>query len=394
MYLEKQWNIYSAKWRVPKKHQRFFGGRKHLKKSLKTGDRKEAQALAYQQVSLWRQQAEQGNLWQRQLEQMPADGEMVDISESPDRVMLKPFNRQEHVLDVLTGVLPDHEVDAIVASDDYRSTVSKEIIALQQYLEPFLKRLTTTPKTIDQKRRDVGGFIKVFPYVHMVSRKALREWLEQQDKATPTIKRALSGIKQFWHFVEIEEDITLEDPFRNLSVIGSRASVEKRAFTRVELERAFNGLKKDDHRLLFNILALTGLRVEEACSATYENGMISVLRGKTKAATRTLPLHSSLDAEAIREWQKTLVAGDFGRKSHNIAKGLNRKLKRLGFGNETTVHSIRRYVATQLERNNVQPLLISRILGHSVPGQTLGNYSAGQEAGAMREALEALESLA
>ena len=92
--------------------------------------------------------------------------------------------------------------------------------------------------------------------------------------------------------------------------------------------------------------------------------------------------------------QKTLVAGDFGRKSHNIAKGLNRKLKRLGFGNETTVHSIRRYVATQLERNNVQPLLISRILGHSVPGQTLGNYSAGQEAGAMREALEALESLA
>lgn len=99
MYLEKQWNIYSAKWRVPKKHQRFFGGRKHLKKSLKTGDRKEAQALAYQQVSLWRQQAEQGNLWQRQLEQMPADGEMVDISESPDRVMLKPFNRQEHVLD-------------------------------------------------------------------------------------------------------------------------------------------------------------------------------------------------------------------------------------------------------------------------------------------------------
>ena len=60
-------------------------------------------------------------------------------------------------LDVLTGVLPDHEVDAIVASDDYRSTVSKEIIALQQYLEPFLKRLTTTPKTIDQKRRDVGG---------------------------------------------------------------------------------------------------------------------------------------------------------------------------------------------------------------------------------------------
>ena len=392
-YLVKQWNTYSARWRVPEKCQPLFDGKKVLKKSLGTHDKQVAQRLAYQQVEQWKRMCDTESVWQYQLDQLPEDGTPVAVGIDNGQEVLRPFNRAEYVVDQLTSVLPDNEVDSIMASDDYRAHVTREIIPFEQYLEPWVRRLTATPKTIEQKRHDVQWFINSFPYVHLVNRKALRSWFEEQDKATATLKRALGSIRQFWQYVELEEDGDLGDPFRNISVAGQRKAVEKEAFARDELQMVYDSLTRDDEKLLVQVLALSGMRIEEACSATYEANKIIIAKGKTKAAERTIPLHSALDASEIREWQKTLVTGAYDRLSQNVGRSINRKIRGLGFGPEKTVHCIRRYVATQLESNGVEELSASRILGHNLKTMSYGLYSSGQDVETLRSAVERLEQL-
>ena len=82
-YLIKQHNTYSARWRIPDKDRPKFGGKKELKKSLETGDKKLAQMRAYQVVARWKQQAE-GSLWDRERAKYPDEGEPHVIGVVPN----------------------------------------------------------------------------------------------------------------------------------------------------------------------------------------------------------------------------------------------------------------------------------------------------------------------
>ena len=73
-YLQKQYNTYYAVWDIPAKDRLKFNGKRRLTKTLKTEDKKIAQRKAYEQVEVWRRQAE-GSFWDRARDDHPEDGE-------------------------------------------------------------------------------------------------------------------------------------------------------------------------------------------------------------------------------------------------------------------------------------------------------------------------------
>ena len=424
-YLIKQHNTYSARWRIPDKDRPKFGGKKELKKSLETGDKKLAQMRAYQVVARWKQQAE-GSLWDRERAKYPDEGEPHVIGVVPNprsseislgnpdltdelieeinalpmgKEITEPFDPEKHMkADLVDSPASSEWIEETLESDDWK-VATGQLVRFRDHLEPWAKQLTTKPKTVSLAKADVSSFIKDFPYPHLVTRRKLKEWLEGQGKAQKTLSRALGSIRQFWTYVEIEldrDDLTTTDPFRNLTVVGNKG-VKTVAFTRVELEEIYQSLDSDDLRLLVQTAALTGMRIEEIMSSTFDGASrtIIVSDSKTDAGVRTIPLHSALDADAISEMQeKYPPVGAEGRRSDAIGKQINRRLVRLGYeGREKTFHSIRKYVATCFENEGVDELKASRILGHNLQTMSYGLYSGGHDVEGLRDVIEVLQPL-
>jgi integrase len=389
-YLQKQYNTYYAVWDIPAKDRPKFDGKRRLTKTLKTEDKKIAQRKAYAQVEIWKRQAE-GSFWDRVRADYPEDGEPWVVGVHNGNEITEPFNAKEHLTDILTNIANNDEVDDAISSDDFRVAVG-DLIRFSDYLEPWFKGLTATPKTNDQKRTDVSSFTKEFPYPHLVTRKKLKSWLEGKGKATNTLTRALGSIKGFWTFCEVELDTELGDPFKNINVIGNKG-IEKEAFTYKEISRIYNTLKDEDQKLIVHIAALSGMRIEEICSATYEGTQIKIKKSKTEAGVRIIPLHSALDVNTIREMQGRLKAGAYGRLSHSVSKKLNRAITRLGFGPEKTFHCIRGYVATCFENANIDELKAARVLGHNIKTMTYGLYSGGRDVEGLRSVVQELVPL-
>lgn len=383
-YLRKQKDRYFATWDIPEKLRPKFGGKRRLTKTTGTGNKSLAQRRAYQIVEAWKQQADE-TYWDWVAGQLPEDGTPTDIGEYKGETIREPFDRKSWMAEFAW----EHDLPL---DDDFKSA-SGEYVRFKDYLGGWFNQLTTTPKTNDQKKLDVSGFIEAFPFAHLVNRKKLKEFLEAQGKATTSLKRALGSIKGFWSYVEIELDVTLGDPFKNLSVVG-RTKLQKQAFSHDEICSIYDHLKDNDQKLLVEVAALTGMRIEEICCSTFEQDHIDVRESKTRAGIRVLPLHSSLDATAITEMQGRLTPGAYGRLSHTIGKDLNRHITKMGYGPEKTFHSIRKYVATRLENNGVDELIAARILGHNLKTMSYGLYSGGADVERLRPSIELLKSIA
>jgi integrase len=382
-YLRKQKDRYFATWDIPEKHRPMFKGKRRLTKTTGTGDKKLAQRKAYQIVEGWKQRAE-GTYWDWVAGQLPEDGTTVPVGEIEGETIYEPFDREKWMGDLAWQ--HDLEID-----DDFKAAAG-DFIRLKDHIDRWFEQLKTTPKTNDQKKLDVSSFIEEFPYAHLVNRRKLKEFLESQGKATTSLKRALGSIKDFWQYVEIELDKDLGDPFKNLTAVG-KPKLEKQAFSYDEICSIYESLRDDGQKLLVQIAALTGMRIEEICTSTFEQEHIVVHESKTKAGLRDLPLHSTLDAKVITEMQGRLKAGAYGRLSHTIGKDLNRHITNMGFGPKKTFHSIRKYVATCFENNGVEELIAARILGHNLKTMSYGLYSGGADVDRLRPAIEELKSV-
>ena len=379
-YLRKQKDRYYATWDIPEKLRPKFGGKRRLTKSTGTGDKLLAQRRAYQIVEKWKQVAE-GTYWDWVVDQLPDDGQIVAVGEEQGQTIYEPFDLEF----TLEDIAYTHELER---DDDFKVAIG-EYIRLADYLDPWITQLTTATKSNDQKRLEVSRFLEEFPYPHLVTRRKLKDFLEGQGLASTSLKRALGNIRSFWFFVEMETDKNLGDPFKNLSVVG-KPRTEKKPFTFSEICKIHAELKTEDQKLIVQIAALSGMRIEEICSSQYGDHLVQISESKTKAGIRVIPLHSQLDANVISKMQSRLKPGKYERLSHTIGKDINRQIRGLGFGHDKTFHSIRKYVATCFENNGVDELIASRILGHNLKTMSYGLYSGGQDPENLRPAVEEL----
>jgi integrase len=166
-------------------------------------------------------------------------------------------------------------------------------------------------------------------------------------------------------------------------VTQSRESYE--VFTHAELAKVFSALDGDEEMQNVTLIGMySGMRLNEICSLRVENireieGVLcfEVTEGKTKSASRIIPVHSRIIDMVKGLVQKPhngflfyrasiIDRADGKRSTWHTQRFTRAKRKALGEqGTERKVyHSLRHEFAQQLDRNQVPEDRIALILGH------------------------------
>jgi len=231
-----------------------------------------------------------------------------------------------------------------------------------------------------------------------ITRKLVKQWINNIDKAGKTKKNYLSALRNVWNYaVDIEEIPEGNNPFDRHN-ISTKATQSYQPFEDNELSAIFAELMSQPrlHRRLIPMMGLvTGCRIEELCQlrsedVKEEDGVpyISIREGKTKAATRLVPLHPWIATEVLQQAEKTkgdylfptLTTREDGIRSDSLSKWFGRLKKRHGVTRrDKSFHSLRVHMATALERGDVPEETATFILGHErTMSQSYGLYSKGK----------------
>ena len=143
----------------------------------------------------------------------------------------------------------------------------------------------------------------------------------------------------------------------------------------------------------------TGCRIEELCSLKLEHVTDTVLQirdAKTDSGDRDVPIHAELRQLVTRLIDdgtdgyllSGLTFNKYGNRSNAIGKRFGRLKTKLGFDGRFVFHSLRKSFITKLERAEVAPASIARVVGHEIGSQyslALSVYSAGLSEEQMNE---------
>lgn len=382
-YLEKQHNTWFAVYTIPKAQRHRFGGKIRFKQTLQTDSLRVAQPLALRLVSEWKALVADNDTLSAAYKQLSALGR-------------EPVGEHEGKV-IYQDVDPRYELRQLAADEGIGiqrvKEITGEVIHLPRYVDEWSKGLTLAPKTVAMMRSDVQRFVVQFKYSGDVQTRAVRTYLGGLGVSVQTQRRILSGIKNYWTFLQDKFELDDADPFTNaIPRTKTKASGKVRTDWQPEdLVRVYRAAKGADLKLLIRIAAYTGARREELCSPTTEfnQDTIRIVDAKTSAGVRTVPVHDAIKP-LINDWvaaRNNLKPNKFGDMSDAIGKRFGRLKTELGYGKGLVFHSIRATVATLLENAGVPEGVSADIVGHEKPNMTYGLYSGGASLEVKRAAI-------
>ena len=153
---------------------------------------------------------------------------------------------------------------------------------------------------------------------------------------------------------------------------------------------------------LIKLAAYTGCRIEELCSLKIENvqdDKFEVVFAKSEAGWRTIPIHKNIKGLVAKLVDvadgEYLISGlsfnKYRDRSNAIGKRFGRLKVSLGYGPDYVFHSLRKGFATQLESAGVSENTAARLMGHTMEGETFGNYSDGLVFKRLKDAVEKVD---
>ncbi|MET0025909.1 MAG: tyrosine-type recombinase/integrase [Sedimenticola sp.] len=320
------------------------------------------------------------------------------------------------------GQLPDNlpddlqlRLDALQHAQRQESKPETTLLPPTKYQESLrdiekrtvkLKRqLGKREKTLGKYSRSVDAFldylgVKDIP-IALIRRKQVVEFSNamQVQYAGSTVHNFLSFLSEIWKTARDLELLEGDNPFQEQKVKEDKKSYLP--WTEDQLKKLYELLPEED-RLPFKIGVYTGARIDEIITLQPEDiqevktddGKVTCLHlkargnGKTKNATRLVPVHRAL-VDDLKEFEPFEVT------SGNYSKRFGR-VKRKYLGEDDTrrlcFHSIRHTLATALHRAGIDELVISYITGHANQGRTEAarTYIHGPMMRQMQEALEKL----
>lgn len=199
------------------------------------------------------------------------------------------------------------------------------------------------------------------------------------------VKAYVKFIKRFFKYCQSHQIITY-NPAEFITVTSSVAPADEREpFSLEEMQSFFNkvdSIENENKKAIYYTLAYTGMRISEIWKATikekdgvyYFDLTDKKLKLKTKSSYRIIPLHKALIdngvhlklPEAIKEFKSSSISHYF---SDYIKSEITSNDKKV-------MYSLRHTFATQLKYAEVNPLVISELLGHSHEGMTMGRYAS------------------
>lgn len=264
------------------------------------------------------------------------------------------------------------------------------------------------PGTVEAVSRAVAG--RYLGHLHAIGR---------SPKRVRDVASALSG---YWQWLARRGHISDGvNPWKGQEVGVVKAGGEwadegARPLTDDELRTLLDGTDDAVMGDMMRVLALTGMRIDEAARLRVRDCMDGTFRvqtegrGKTPAATRAVPVHP--DLAAIVERRTKDKAADawlfhelgepdrYGRRSPTLDARLNRYRRELGVHDQpegakrsrVTVHSFRRWFITKALRAGQPERVVKQVVGHKLPKAdvTLGVYFEGDLPAAFRACVEAV----
>ena len=411
--------IFHARLDIPADVREAFGNRKVLTKSLGTTSKSEANHKKYKFIELWK----------RQIAEARKKKNVSDKENWKDEALYVSETMQQE-----TGALPIETMKFIELVEKHKI---KSVDDRDELIDILTKKSTYTAKTIftDARLKAYADFQhdRIIPKTidTQLSRlKKFRAWLEKNDldlnfdsvelhlnhleHSQKTKKQYLFAYNSFFKWGK-KYDKTIREKYKDLANpfeshdLREKLSTEikeRKAFTIAEIKDIHQKADDENLRNIIKIGAYTGMRIEELFKIKksdiekQENILFfNISRAKTKAGRRKVPIHSLIE-DLIEHYQKnnpndeylfpSPAGNKYGNRSDALSKRFGRHKTALGFGSEYVFHSLRKSLITELQRNNVDPLTITSVVGHKTNSITFDIYSAGPS---LKQKSDAIESL-
>ena len=389
-YLILRHNTYSVTLAIPQDVRAVFAGKPRFTKSLQTDSLSLAERRKWEWIDHWKgliKGARNGDPLVAE-----ARAALAIADDEDDRKLIK-YELEQVAYDIVTQTVDQKIVSAVrVASGDWVEL--SEVVP--RWTKHMLEINEVKPKTLDDFTSVVNNFLKSFTYLHDVQTDQVSEWLLKQGLSISTMKKKITALRGFLIIAGAPKHV-MDGVISESKIPKSQRkakSIDKRKhFEDGDLHKILAAVDDQDHMLtdLIKLGMFTGCRIEELCSLKLENITDTVLQirnAKTDSGDRDVPIHVEL-----RQLVTRLIAGStdgyllsgltlnkYGDRSNAIGKRFGRLKTKLGFDRRLVFHSVRKSFITKLERAEVAPASIARVVGHEIGSQyslALSVYSAG-----------------
>lgn len=277
---------------------------------------------------------------------------------------------------------------------------SKVGLPLELLCEQFLQELQNANRsryTVINYRADLGRFLRhvgASMPVGNLSRQAVQNYLSTLDDKAPTTRaRHQAAMRVFLKWCHTQGHIE-RDPMQGLPTVRVPQPYP-RALDDMVIERVLNAIPRDNLRdkLLFTLVAETGMRIGEALGLYFEDLNLApddekiLVRGKG-GTTRTVMLYAAPGALALlrRYLAASRIAGGPLFRAHWRARARGKgatqpmhyrnahrawKAYCEAAGVEADIHALRHSYATTLVNNGVRLEVVRKLLGHKSMQTTL-----------------------
>ena len=288
-------------------------------------------------------------------------------------------------------------------------------LRLTTHIDAYVRSLSLEQKTIDERVARIRKFAAACPLIPDITRDAVKAWAtaQLQDMAAASVVRGMTDLRGYWIWLHDEKIATANrDAFDKIKLPKAPAKPDdaeddddgRVPFSTADILRLLDAAKNDAPLHAAITLAMwTGCRLGELTALKAEHvdmagGSFRVVKAKSKAGRRIVPIHSKLRPILARMLKAStdsyviagLKAQKYGKRSNPLSKRFGTLKTAMGFGEEYVFHSIRKTVATLLENANVREGVAADILGHKKKTMTYGLYSGGSSLALKQEAIEKL----
>jgi integrase len=392
-----------ARLTIPSELRPHYNGKRELKTTLKTSDKKVAEFKAMLLVGEWKLQfdALRGNPSASQA----LAAAMLPYPEgktNPDTGMTD----KDYAIEAEAEKLKDSQKQAF-----YEVALGRATPTLL-YLDKFMQQWDVEQKTKDMARTAIKRVADTFATLEMISTPLIYQMIDVDANTKATKEKNYGFVRQYFKYLKRMQAYPQDkpNPFEDLDikqVQKSSTGIKKRvAFKAAEVKQLMKTAdNKGDNQLvqLMQLAAFTGARIEELCSLKVSDvikvdgiNCLNITDAKTLAGNREVPIHPSISRlikNLIKESKDGylltgLTFNKYQQRSNAIGKRFGYLKKKEGFDKHHVFHCFRNTVATQLENAGIPEGVAADIVGHEKKTLTYGLYSGGTSTKIKNEAVK------
>lgn len=421
-YLKLRGRTWYVRVQLPSRLWLQAGTREYVR-SLRTGDLREAEKRKHAIIAAFKRRIaslqHDGPAWFDDVtlkamgfrDAIRKNGDEVLVYETDPEGRQQPFRLRDElhtqITDEARQLLETHG-DAVATS--FFKLARGEGSLLREMVDPWLQEQTVTGQTSAQHRVAVTKFLDWAGrnvLIEDVGRKKAGEFVSFLLSAAShisraTAKRYVSSLSSLWKWLDarghVEPDV---NPWRRQNILKKPSGAQQRRrkqWDDASLVALLSGSYTNQYNVvlhdLIRLALATGARLNELCSLKKgdveqrtDGWWITVRAGKTDAAIRSIPIHSSVEHILRRRiggpgeylFDELVPGGPDNKRSWYVTKAFGRYADSLKLGEKRQVfHALRNTFIEAMEGADVPENVTKLLVGHSRDSLTYGHYSKGE----------------